>query len=120
MKIGDQKPVPPGANGVESVGGPTEPTSGADFSERLRDVDPTEGEVGPGRLGEIEALAARIDRGELDPAEAMRLLVDQVVNAKLGPDAPSELRVKARDFVESALADDPHLRSLVQRLGGRE
>jgi len=126
VKIGDQKPVAPPQSGVDSasefvVDSASElvaPTTGSDFAEQLEDVQGP-GEAGAASpLGDIEALAARIDRGDLAPDEAMRLMVDRVLDAQLGADSPPALREQARAFVQEALASDPHLIALTQRLGG--
>lgn len=118
MKIGDQKPVSPPTPGVDSATESTAPTSGAGFAEQLDDLEGA-GETGDASpLGDLDALAARIDQGEITPDEAMRLVVDRVLDAQLGPDSPPALRDQARSFVQEALASDPHLADLTRRLGG--
>jgi hypothetical protein len=118
VKIGDQNPVSPPALGVDPAAEPVAPTSGAGFADRLEDLEGVEGADAAGPLGDLEALAARIDRGELQPAEAMRLIVEQVLDAQLGPDSPPAIRDQARAFVEDALTADPHLAALIRRLEG--
>jgi hypothetical protein len=118
VKIGDQKPVSPPAPGGSSAAESVAPTTGSGFSEQLEDVAGAGEADSASPLGDIEALAARIDRGELAPDEAMRLIVDRVLDAQLGADGPAALRDQARSFVKEALASDPHLIALTQRLGG--
>jgi len=120
VKIGDQKPVSPPVPGVDSAPEPVAPTDGAAFADQVEDVEGAEGADAASPLGDLDALAARIDRGDLAPDEAMRLLVDRVLDAQLGPDSPSAIRDQARSLVQEALASDPHLVALTHRLGGGE
>jgi hypothetical protein len=118
VKIGDQKPVSPPLPGVDSASESAAPTTGSDFAQQLDDVEGASEAGSASPLGDIEALAARIEQGDIAPDEAMRLIVDRVLDAQLGADSPSALRDHARSFVQKALASDPHLIALTQRLGG--
>lgn len=104
--------------GVDSAPEPVAPTGGAGFAEQLEDVEGADGADSASPLGDLELLAARIDQGELAPDDAMRLLVDRVLDAQLGPDSPPAIRDQARSLVQEALASDPHLVALTRRLGG--
>ena len=131
MKVGDNKPVPPGL--------PQEPSSSASPTSKAREgfadqldeasgatqASPAEGPSAPEASWsepagdqDLLVLASRVDRGELSPAEAVRQVVDRVLEAQLPPDATAEMRQRVRDLVEASLDTDPLLRSLVQRLGG--
>ncbi len=103
---------------MDSAAEAVAPTSGSDFAEQLQDVAGADEAGAASPLGDIEALAARIDRGGLAPDEAMQLIVDRILDAQLGADSPPALRDQARSFVQQALASDPHLIALTQRLGG--
>ena len=128
MKIGDQKPSPPVPGETPGMGGATAPAPEGGFAEELGEIHGTEASAGATvsaadgaqPTGDLESLAAQIERGELDPKDAMHQLVDRVLTAQLGASAPPEVREQARLMVEQTLASDPHLQSLVKRLGGQE
>ena len=122
MKIGDQKPpVPPKAGdgvGVEATESPDRARDSG-FAERLDGAGPAGAPEGPDArpVDDIEALAQRVERGELSADEAVRLVVDRILDQQLGPDASPELRQRARKLIAKALEENPHLSSLVKRLG---
>jgi len=60
-----------------------------------------------------EAIAEALRSGEITPAQAQERLIDQVVLAQLGPDAPEALVEQVRAEVTELLRDDPTLQALL-------
>jgi len=62
----------------------------------------------PGGIA-IHDLAAALRSGQLDARSAVDKVIDRIVTAQLGPDAPTHVRDKVQAALRDALDDDPVL-----------
>lgn len=122
MKVNNQQPpAPPTAGDRIDVEAPraTDQARDTGFAERLEEAGPAGAPEAPDvrPADDIEALVGRVEQGELSADEAVRIVVDRILDQQLGPDAPTELRQRARALIARAMEENPHLSSLVKRLG---
>jgi hypothetical protein len=71
------------------------------------------------RAGEVAVrdLAQGLGAGSLDARAAVEKLIDRVVAAQVGPEAPAALRDKVRTALQDAVEGDPLLADKLRRLG---
>lgn len=62
----------------------------------------------PGGIA-VHDLAAALRSGQLDARSAVDKVIDRIVTAQLGPDAPTHVRDKVQAALRDALDDDPVL-----------
>ena len=133
MKInGPGQPPVPGVPGQESPAGPegsqgaggVGPASGTTPADKAQKTGKTFAETVSGataappaaaasatRPGGIAVhdLAAALRSGQLDARSAVDKVIDRIVTAQLGPDAPTHVRDKVQAALRDALDDDPVL-----------
>ena len=133
MKInGPGQPRVPGVPGQESPAGPegsqgaggVGPASGTTPADKAQKTGKTFAETVSGataappaaaasaaRPGGIAVhdLAAALRSGQLDARSAVDKVIDRIVTAQLGPDAPTHVRDKVQAALRDALDDDPVL-----------
>jgi hypothetical protein len=78
--------------------------TGADAVEAVEVVD----------ASGTEAIVEALRSGEITPAQAQERLIDQVVAAQLGPNAPEALVEEVRAQVTELLRNDPTLQALLR------
>lgn len=61
-----------------------------------------------------EAIAEALRNGEITPAQAQERIIDQIVAAQLGPNAPQALVEQVRAEVTELLRNDPTLDALLR------
>ena len=105
------------AGGVDRASGaaPADKTqkSGKSFAETVSGVTPARAAAAsassaPGGVA-VHDLAAALRTGQLDARTAVDKVIDRVVSAQLGPDAPTHLRDKVQAALRDAVDDDPLL-----------
>jgi hypothetical protein len=136
MKIsGPGQPAAPGAEGVgkegvgksEGVGAAGTPAdttaseSGKAFADKLSGAAPATA-AEPGRVARtgggvtIQDLAADLDAGKLDSRAAVKVLIERIVDAQLGPGAPAKVREQVQAALRDAIEDDPLLATKLSQL----
>src|SRR3569623_1363289 len=133
MKInGPGQPPVPGVPSQESPAGPegsqgaggVGPASGATPADKAQKTgkafaEPVSGATAappvaaasaapPGGIA-VHDLAAALRSGQLDARSAVDKVIDRIVTAQLGPDAPTHVRDKVQAALRDALDDDPLL-----------
>ena len=133
MKInGPGQPPVPGVPGQETPAGPegsqgaggVGPASGATPADKAQKTGKTFAETvsgataappvaaasaaPPGGIA-VHDLAAALRSGQLDARSAVDKVIDRIVTAQLGPDAPTHVRDKVQAALRDALDDDPVL-----------
>ena len=80
-------------------------------------VEPTAtaGRARPGGIA-IHDLAAALRSGQLDGRSAVDKVIDRIVTAQVGPDAPAHVRDKVQAALRDALDDDPLLADKLRSL----
>jgi len=105
------------AGGVDKAAGasPADKTlkSGKSFAETVSGVTRVRSAAAsassaPGAVA-VHDLAAGLRTGQLDARTAVDKVIDRVVSAQLGPDAPTHLRDKVQAALRDAVDDDPLL-----------
>ena len=105
------------ASGVSPSSGaaPADKTlkSGKSFAETVSGVAPARTAAAPASNAPagvaVHDLAAALRTGQLDARTAVDKVIDRVVSAQLGPDAPTHLRDKVQAALRDAVDDDPLL-----------
>jgi hypothetical protein len=136
MKInGPGQPPVPGVSGQEAPVGPEKgrgagPAGGVAPGEEARKTGQSfaqtvsataaaqpaapSGVARPGGIA-VHDLAAALRSGQLDARSAVDKVIDRIVTAQLGPDAPTQVRDKVQAALQDALDDDP---TLAEKLRG--
>ncbi len=107
------KPRPPGT-AIESVG-PAKAPKRVDGPAEVGETAPTDptGSAGAVASNADVAVARALSTGAVSSEQARAQLIDEVVRARLPPDADLELVEQVRTEVEALLADDPTLAALL-------
>ena len=118
------------ATGSQATGG-VGPASGAGPASKAQKTGPSFAETvaGPAAAGPagtsaverpggvaVHDLAAAVKSGQLDPRSAVDKVIDRIVTAQLGPDAPTQVRDKVQSALRDALDDDPLLADKLRSL----
>ncbi len=112
------------ASGVSPASGaaPADRTlkSGKSFAETVSGAAPARSPAAsaanaPGGVA-VHDLAAALRTGQLDARSAVDKVIDRVVSAQLGPDAPTHLRDKVQAALRDAVDDDPLLAEKLRTL----
>jgi hypothetical protein len=104
--------------------------AGARFSDELDDgvvgglsatrVEAARASGEAARAGAVEGLtaglAADLRAGKLDPTAVVHRLVERVVDAQVGPDAPAAVREKLRAALQETLEGDPFVAEKLRQL----
>jgi len=85
-----------------------ETVSGATAAQPAAKAGLTTGADRPGGIA-VHDLAAALRSGQLDARSAVDKVIDRIVTAQLGPDAPTHVRDKVQAALRDALDDDPLL-----------
>lgn len=64
----------------------------------------------------VHDLAAALKSGQLDARSAVDKVIDRIVTAQVGPDAPTHVRDKVQAALRDALDDDPLLADKLRSL----
>jgi hypothetical protein len=93
--------------------------TGKAFAEKLAGTSPAQTGATVRRPGEISVkdLAAELKTGKLDARGAVDQVIDRVVNAQLGQNAPAHLREQVQTALRDALESDPLLAEKLRGLG---
>ena len=95
--------------------------SGKSFAETVSGAAPARAPAAsavnaPGGIA-VHDLAAALRTGQLDARSAVDKVIDRVVTAQLGPDAPTHVRDKVQAALRDAVDDDPLLAEKLRGLG---
>jgi hypothetical protein len=118
MKV--QRPIPPATpetSGVDSIGG-TSDTNFAAKLEKSRSAGAlsTEATQAPKQAGTVSDIAADLQAGKCTKAQALDRVVDRLLDKRLGPHAPAEIRTQVAAVLRNALAEDPMLATKIAQL----
>jgi len=118
MKV--QRPISPATpetSGVASIGG----TKDTNFAAKLEKSHaggalPAEATQAPQQVGIVSDIAADLQAGKCTKAQALDRVVDRLLDKRLGPQAPAEIRTQVATALRNALGEDPMLAAKLAQL----
>lgn len=109
-------------SGAAAGASPTDKAQKAEksFAETVSGAAPTRPAAAaaterPGGIA-VHDLAGALKTGQMDARTAVDKVIDRVVSAQLGPDAPTHVRDQVHAALRSALDDDPLLAEKLRSL----